>query len=159
MTKQSTRLLSLISLVLLVQSNDSEQIQNETLKWEVFDYGLSLCAFPDEFDEATYVVVYQDNLFFYFKDYVVRIDTVRFEENHLRRKEEDNDEDFFIIYGNPAYAYYSWLDGKPTFLTEGRAVAFYQVFGKDRVKTYSLQFDHEKGYEAHNLRFSTTTAG
>ena len=135
-------LLNFLSLfvLILVQSSNSQQFENETLRSSTYFWTPYVCS-ADEFDKLKlqYLVPVKDKLFFYFQDHVLRIKEVQTVFNSLRRRDEHDRENYFLTYGDPEIANYSEMQSKPNLLTSGQVKAFFHIKKDNQEwKTYSL---------------------
>lgn len=159
---------SLIILILLhlVRSSNSERSQNESLRWErTFKYKpYSDCTKENDFN-ATHIVYHFKFLYFYFAEYVIRTKRIQIIENFMRKKYENDEEKILIIYTEFEYAYYVWMNEKPTILTFGENVGLYEVYERKKkvtkVVTYALMTNDIglDGITANKIQFDEGCAG
>ena len=116
----------LVSVIILifVQSSKSGDI----VEWR--PYSCTLGATGSYGKGLKYMILHSDFLYFFFEEFVVRIKQIRLLHNHLRRYQEHDIENYFIITCEPEYAKYDQMPSEPDIMRKSLNV-FFQLVDTD----------------------------
>ena len=130
MIKLSNFLNVILIILILVQSNSPFEWQPLNCKTEGKLEELKLQA----------LVFHIDKLYFYYPEFVIRIQQLNLNVDFQSRKPDP--ENVIMIYGEAEYANYSDMESRPNFMDQPTFV-FYHVLWETKWLTYSFRKDNK----------------